>query len=271
MDITFQSSNNDILRAIKATNDRNKINYYRELLVLKNRNLVNAAINPYSGFFNRDDMFQDGMMTLLSAIDSFDVDRSSIAFSTYVVRSIQHNVVNIANSNKSVVTVPVDFNHHKITVERAKREYMEQHHAIPTVEDLADLTGLCVERVKTVLNAYDFSGTMSLDETVGEDNAPLHEVIPDSEQEPPIDLDKLKDLLTTLNENEWNLLVSFFGVLGHDKRTANEMLVDGAKTSDGKPIVSKQSIHNHIKYAIRKAHRLSNAKLQRFDDYFMQN
>lgn len=60
MDITYQSSNKEILVAIKRTTDPVKVRYYRELLVLKNRNLVSNIIQPYTSIFNRDDMFQDG-------------------------------------------------------------------------------------------------------------------------------------------------------------------------------------------------------------------
>lgn len=268
MGITYQSSNNDILRALKNASDPFKVEYYRELLVLKNRKLVSSAINQYAGIFNRDDMYQEGMITLLAAIDSFDVERSSVEFSTYVTRAIRNNVANISNSTKSVVTVPVDFNHHKISIDRARTQYFATHHRVPTVRDLAEMTGLCEERVKTIINAYDFTGTMSLDEVVGDEEAPLYEIIPASDPEPQLDLDKLKDLLMTLSDNEVELLMSFFGAFGEEKNTANELLKRGVKTAEGKDIISKQSIHNHIKYAIAKARRTSKSRAMKFDDYF---
>lgn len=271
MDITYQSSNNDILVALKRTTDPVKVRYYRELLVLKNRNLVNSIIYPYASIFNRDDMFQDGMLTLMSAVDSFDPERSSISFSTYVTRAIRHNVLNIANSNKSVVTIPVDFNHHSVRVSRAKKSFLERNQRLPTVTELAQITGLCEERVKNVLNSYDFTHTMSLDEPVGEDNSPLHEIIPDVEQEPIIDLDRLKDLLMSLNDNEMELINSFYGILGSEKKTASEMLGSGCCTADGKPIKSKQSIHNHVKYTLSKIKRTTRQQSTKFSDYFMQS
>lgn len=271
MDITYQSSNNDILNAIKHSTDQNKVQYYRELLVLKNRNLVSSAIKPYVGIFNRDDMFQDGMMTLLSTIDTFDPDRSTISFSTYATRAIRNNVLNIGNSNKSVVTVPVDFNHHSVTVYRVQQSFIEKNQRLPTVSELATLTGLAEERVKCVLNATDFTHTMSLDEPVGDDNSPLYEVIPADDQDQIIDLDKIKDLLESLNDNELELIHSFFGVLGTEKKTATEMLDDGCKTADGKTIKSKQSIHNHVKYTIGKIRRYTRQQSTNFNDYFMHS
>ncbi len=92
-------SDNDLIRLIKGGDYS-----YLGVIIERHKQIIEGIISRYSDCgIDRDDLFQDATLALLSAINSFDADKSS--FTTFVsvciTRAI-NDVVRAANAKRRV-------------------------------------------------------------------------------------------------------------------------------------------------------------------------
>lgn len=91
-----EENDNEILSMVCENNEDAK-----EYLVNKYKNLINFVITKYISTHNlvgldEKDLYQEGMIGLLSAIDSY-VDNKDAKFSTYASRCIENRICTIIN------------------------------------------------------------------------------------------------------------------------------------------------------------------------------
>ncbi|RKJ45459.1 RNA polymerase sporulation sigma factor SigF [bacterium 1XD8-76] len=124
----------------------------REVLIEKNLGLVHHIVKR---FLNRgvdaEDLFQIGCIGLMKAIDKFDL-RFDVKFSTYAVPMISGEIKRFLRDDGMVkVSRGLKENGWKIT--RARERFQHENGREPTLEEVAEMTGLSTEDVVMAMDA----------------------------------------------------------------------------------------------------------------------
>ena len=109
-----------------------------------------------------DDLAQVGMLGLLKAIEKFDPTRG-VSFITYAVPVILGEIKNYLRDYGWTVKVPRKIQRHKLAVQRAVETLSQMFRRSPTVQEIAEATGLSQEEVFDTFEVTKYSRPLSLD------------------------------------------------------------------------------------------------------------
>lgn len=116
-----------------------------------------------------EDLFQYGCMGLLKAIDRFD-PAYGVRFSTYAVPMILGEVRRFLRDS-APVHLSRSIRDNALRIQRQREEYLRLNGCEPSVQELAQATGLDEESLLLAINAL--GRVRSLDEPVGDGEAAL--------------------------------------------------------------------------------------------------
>lgn len=124
----------------------------REVLIEKNLGLVHHIVKR---FLNRgvdaEDLFQIGCIGLMKAIDKFDLT-FDVKFSTYAVPMISGEIKRFLRDD-GMVKVSRTLKENGFKIARAREQFQYEKGREPTLEELAELTGLSVEDTVMAMDA----------------------------------------------------------------------------------------------------------------------
>jgi RNA polymerase primary sigma factor len=162
------------------------------------------------------DLISAGTEGLIKSVDKFDVTRGTV-FLTYAGWWIKQGIFNTIYAHSSNIRLPISQRLLLIKILDATNTYSQQYSRMPSVEELAEITGIDSSEI-TFLSQFS-NKLLSVDDYVGdEEGNQLGDIIPDNE--PLIDdqinkklvLDNLDEMLDTLTDREHDLIRMLFGI-----------------------------------------------------------
>jgi len=201
----------------------------RERLTISNLRLVVSIAKRY---MNRGlsflDLIQEGNMGLMKAVEKFDYTRG-FKFSTYATWWIRQAITRAIADQSRTIRVPVHMIETVRELKRVKREFIQAHGAAPTLEDLAAVTGMSVDKIKKVENVSQY--TASLERPIGdEEEDTLGDFIEDPSSPSPTKetfrmflKEQLNRALDQLDEREREILKLRYGLDDDHPRTLKDV------------------------------------------------
>lgn len=226
----------ELLTAYKETGEEN----YKWELVLRYQNLVkNAALQMrgvYSSFAQVDDIVSEGVLTLLRAIDNFDVSKG-VKFETYISKRIRGMIIDLARKQD---WVPRNVRRRSRQVSQAVSELYESLGRFPTDQEIAQKLGVPLDRYQKDAAGAVMENVLSLDVLMdlGDPDRERFEVAStDLEGQPEAAFQEremqqaLADGIRTLRENEQLVLSLYYEKNLHMKEIAQVLEVSEPRVS----------------------------------------
>lgn len=192
-----------------------------------NLGLVSALARTHGGRgVAFEDLFQEGTLGLVRAVEKFD-HRHSLKFSTYAVWWIRRSLINAIGASRTI-RVPAGAGRQLAAIDRAEYELRLAGRTPPSVDAIAAHAGLQPRSVVALQQSARV--TASLDELVGEAGTRLGDLIADrdaveaSEQAAQLDSERqVWRMLRVLPERHRQVLLRRYGLLGDEAETHQQV------------------------------------------------
>jgi RNA polymerase sigma factor (sigma-70 family) len=219
----------------------------KEEMVVCNLRLVHSlAARYHARGVPFEDLVQEGTVGLIRAVEKFD-HRRGLKFSTYAVWWIRRSLLDALRDARAI-RIPAGARRQMAAIQRARAELRRIGPGAPTSDAIARRAGLSSRTVELLEAAPHVSA--SLDEPVGDDLAPLCELIADHAARPVgqqvEDHETRRELWTTLRllpERQRHVLVRRYGLLGDRRQTHEEIGASIGVGEERSRQLERQALH----------------------------
>lgn len=187
-------------------------------LIMENEKLIYSIINKYNGYYDKEDLYQVGIIGLINAAKNFN-DKMNTKFSTYAYTYIFGEINKYIRENNNL-KISKEIIKLKKTIERTRDILRQKLSREPTTIELSLLLEIDEEKIREIDNVNQ--STKSLDYEINEDNNLYNSIrVEDKETNP--DIMDLKKEISNLEEDEKKLIYSRYYVDMTQTETSKEL------------------------------------------------
>lgn len=189
-------------------------------LVKRNLRYVVSVSNMYRGCgLSLGDLISEGNLGLIQAAKRFDPDKG-VKFITYAVWWIRQSIMHALAEQSGTVRLPIKQAGVLFKIGEEYKKYFQTHGHEPSSSDLADILGVSLEEIETIMRAY--RTYLSLDTPLKDDEETSYLDLVESENMPTVEenilraslSEEIEGILVELSDRERDVLRLRFGFDG---------------------------------------------------------
>lgn len=195
-------------------------------ILLENEKIIYSIINKYTYYFDRDDLYQVGMLGLIDAYDNYNSNKntkfSSFAY-FYVLGKVKEYI-----RKSNVIKVSRELIKLNSSIEKAKEVLTQRLGYMPSNEEIALFLEIDIRNIEEAKEATNLVASL---DSENEEEINLYNTLGYTEQAYNEEILDLKIELENLNDFERNLIIKRYGQGLTQTEVSKELGINQVKVS----------------------------------------